>query len=159
MIVVSDTSPVTNLIQLGHLQLLHQIFGVVVLPEAVFEELCQIPEQKTVIEQQEWIFIQKPNDTAWVEVLKLDLDRGEAEAIALAVELKAAALIMDERLGRKKAESVGLKIIGLLGILLEAKSRGLLKSVRPLIDELIERVGFRVHPTLYQAILSKANEQ
>ncbi|MDO8368502.1 MAG: DUF3368 domain-containing protein [Saprospiraceae bacterium] len=159
MIVVSDTSPVTNLIQLGQLQLLHQIFGVVILPESVFEELCQVPEQKTILEQQGWIFIQKPSDTAWVEILKLELDRGEAEAIALAVELKAAALIIDERQGRNKAESVGLKIIGLLGILLEAKSKGLILSVRPLIDELVNKIGFRVHPALYQAILSKAGEQ
>jgi predicted nucleic acid-binding protein len=86
------------------------------------------------------------------------LDRGEAEAIALAVELKAAALIIDERQGRNKAESVGLKIIGLLGILLEAKSKGLILSVRPLIDELVDKIGFRVHPALYQAILLKAGE-
>ncbi|MFN0176580.1 MAG: DUF3368 domain-containing protein [Saprospiraceae bacterium] len=159
MIVVSDTSPVTNLIQLGHLQLLQQIFGVVILPEAVFKELCQVPEQKTILEQQGWIFIQKPSDTAWVEILKLELDQGEAEAIALAVELKAAALIIDERQGRNKAESVGLKIIGLLGILLEAKSKGLILSVRPLIDDLVNKIGFRVHPALYQAIILKAGEQ
>jgi hypothetical protein len=159
MIVVSDTSPVTNLIQLGYLQLLHQIFGIVILPEAVFEELCQIPEQKAILEQQGWIFIQKPSDTAWVEILKLELDRGEAEAIALAVELKAAALIIDERQGRNKAESVELKIIGLLGILLEAKSKGLILFVRPLIDELVNKIGFRIQPALYQAILLKAGEQ
>jgi uncharacterized protein len=144
---------------LGQLQLLHQIFGIVILPEAVFEELCQIPEQKAILEQQGWIFIQKPSDTAWVDILKLELDRGEAEAIALAVELKASALIIDERQGRNKAESVGLKIIGLLGILLEAKSKGLILSVRPLIDELVIKIGFRVQPALYQAILLKAGEQ
>jgi predicted nucleic acid-binding protein len=158
MTVVSDTSPVTNLMQIDQLNLLQKLFGVVILPEAVYEELCAIPVQKSIIDQQNWLFVQKPADEKLVAELKKELDKGEAEAIALAVELKAEALIIDELKGRNKAEQVGLKIIGLLGILLEAKKRGLISVVKPLMDELVSKAGFKLHPALYQQVLKICGE-
>jgi len=158
MLIVSDTSPVTNLLRIEHLNLLYQVFGVVILPQAVYDELCQLPQQKEVIDQQNWIFVQKPENHKMVFELETDLDEGEAEAIVLAIELKADFLIIDELKGRSKAEEAGLKIIGLLGVLLRAKQAGFLPAVKPLIDQLIAETGFRVHASLYQRVLKIAGE-
>ncbi len=143
--------------QINQLSLLQQVFDLVILPEAVYEELCILPAQK-VIDQQTWLFVQKPTDERLVAELRKELDNGEAEAIALALELKAEALIIDELKGRNKAEEVGLKVIGLLGTLLEAKKRGLIPALQPLMTELTSKAGFKIHPALYQQVLKIADE-
>lgn len=83
---------------------------------------------------------------------------GEAEAIALAVELNADRLIIDERLGRREVNRLEIPIVGILGILVAAKNRGLISAVRPLMDELISQADFRVAPQLYTEILVMAGE-
>lgn len=87
------------------------------------------------------------------------LDRGEAEAIALALELKAEELLIDERLGRREANRLGVPIIGVLGILLVAKRRTLINAVQPVVDALISKAGFRVSLQLYEQVLQAAGEK
>ncbi len=91
--------------------------------------------------------------------LRKELDRGEAEAIALALELKAEMLIIDELKGRNRAELAGLKIIGLLGTLIEAKKRNLIEAVKPLMEDLVDKAGFKIHPILYQRVLKISGEE
>lgn len=79
-------------------------------------------------------------------------------AIALALELQADDLLIDERLGRQEALRLGLSIIGILGILLVAKQRSLIPQVQPVMDTLISQAGFRVSPQLYQRVLALAEE-
>lgn len=86
------------------------------------------------------------------------LDAGEANAIALALELQADDLLIDERLGRQEAVRLGLSIIGILGILLVAKQRSLIPQVQPVMDALINKAGFRVSTQLYQRVLALAKE-
>jgi uncharacterized protein len=86
------------------------------------------------------------------------LDAGEANAIALALELQADDLLIDERLGRQEAVRLGLSIIGILGVLLVAKQRSLIPQVQLVMDALIKQAGFRVSPQLYQRVLSLAQE-
>ena len=136
MVIVSDTSPVTSLIQIGRLELLTQVFGQVVVPKTVYDELCKVPGQQAVIDQQNWLFIDHAKDHSHVKILENELDAGEAEAIVLALELKADYLVIDEFKGRSKAEEIGLKIIGSLGVLLQAKQIGLIPAVKPLIDDI-----------------------
>ena len=87
-----------------------------------------------------------------------NLDIGEAEAIALALELKADELLIDERLGRREAVRLGLSITVVLGVLLIAKNRGLIAKVKPIMESLISQANFRISHQLYEEVLQTANE-
>lgn len=163
MTVVSNTSPLSNLSAIGHIELLAQIYGRITIPTAVANELAAAaPEDLGVREVPSlaWIEIRPVANQSLVEYLVSDrqIHIGEAEAIALAVELNAARLIIDERLGRREANRLGIPIVGILGILVAAKNRGLISAVRPLMDELIAQADFRVAPQLYTEILVMAGE-
>jgi uncharacterized protein len=101
-------------------------------------------------------------DTVFVSQLRLDLDDREAEAIVLAQEICADLLLIDDRAARDPPRGyparLGLRFIGLLGVLLEAKKARLLPAVKPALDDLVSRAGFRVRPSLYQAVLTSAGE-
>jgi predicted nucleic acid-binding protein len=158
MIVISDTSVITNLIQLDQLSLLRQLFRDIILPQKVFDELSKIPDQVDLIEKTNWIEIKQISDRDHYEKLITTLDPGEAEAIVLAVELKADALLIDEKKGRKIAQEYGIVITGLLGILIESKAENLIQEVKPILDKLIFEIGFRISPKLYRDILEKVDE-
>lgn len=158
MIVVSDTSPITNLIQIGKLDLLKQIFGEIIIPQKVFEELSIYEEHKDILTQQDWIKIEAVNNKALVSQLEEKLDAGEAEAIILAQELNAQFLIIDERKGREIASQFGLNIVGLLGVLIQGKKKGYLNELKPILNHLINEIGFRVSVELYKRILQEVNE-
>lgn len=157
MIVVSDTSPITNLIQIDCLHLLQAVFGHIVIPQTVYKELCEIPTQKTILDDQDWISVAAAENRSVITQLEVDLDKGEAEAIALALELKTDFLIIDEIKGRTIAESMGIRIVGLLGTLLKAKELGHLVAIRPKLEELV-KLGFRINPRLYEHVLKVAGE-
>lgn len=98
------------------------------------------------------------DDQAFVERLKDELDAGEAEAIALALELKADRLLIDERLGRQVAQRLGVSVTGLLGVLVAAKQVNLIAELKPILDNLITQAKFWVHPDLYRQILQDVDE-
>ncbi|HBL14230.1 MAG TPA: DUF3368 domain-containing protein [Cyanobacteria bacterium UBA11162] len=161
MIVVCNTSPITNLAAVKQLDLLQQLYGYVVIPEAVYGELVgfgdQIPGSQEV-QTLSWIERQQVTNIALVLAFQEDLDPGEAEAIALAIELGADLLLLDELQGRQVATRFGLKIQGVLGVLVAAKARGLISQVKPVLDELVSRAGFWVAEGLYDRILQMAGE-
>lgn len=158
MTVVSDTSPITNLIQVGRLELLPDLFGKIVIPTSVFDELNRLPEQHTVLQHVNWLQVTKVKDRTLVDTLLDKLDIGEAESIVLALETKADYLLMDERRGRIKSQELGLAVTGLAGVLLMAKSRKLLSAVKPILDDLLHK-GFRINLRLYAELLRLAGEE
>ena len=163
LIVVSDTSPLSGLAITGHLELLRQLYGRVLIPVAVADELKRGVQDEPRISaalSPDWVEAHQPQNRALVETLQADysLDRGESEAIALALELKADELLIDERLGRRAASRLGLSITGLLGILLVAKQRQLVPSIRPIMDNLINESGFWISYPLYTEVLAAAVE-
>ena len=106
----------------------------------------------------EWIGVRTVSNPDMVRILERELDRGEAEAIALAVEIGADLLVADEHRARRVAVRLDLEVVGVLGVLVEAKAKGLIPAVQPLLDDLMTAAGFRVHRDLYLRILRAANE-
>lgn len=158
MIVISDTSPITNLMQVdGGLAILEKIFGKIIIAKTVYDELCQIIPQKNIIDKQLWISVLSAQNILLLTALEEKFDKGEAESIVLAVELGADYLVIDEAKGRAIAEGMGIKIVGLLGTLIKAKEKGIVSKVKPIIDDLV-KIGFRIRPTLYSHILEITNE-
>lgn len=158
MIVVSDTSPITNLMTIGKLELLKEVFNELIIPEGVYQELIRLPGQKKIIDQSNWISKESVKDVQLVKNLRKTLDQGEAESVVLAKELGSDYLLIDEKKGRKIAKSYGVTVTGLLGILKRAKSKGIITKVRPVLDELMNKAGFWIHPKLYQEILKDVGE-
>lgn len=161
MIVVSDTSALSNLAIVNHLWLLEAIYQTVIIPDVVASELA-VASNPTIsaILKLGWIQTQSLSNSPLADQLQLErgLDAGEANAIALALELQADDLLIDERLGRQEAARLGLSIIGILGILLVAKQKSLISQVQPVMDALINQAGFRVSPQLYQRVLALSQE-
>ncbi|MEL6327009.1 MAG: DUF3368 domain-containing protein [Cyanobacteria bacterium J06626_23] len=161
MIVVSDTSPITNLAAIDHLNLLRQLYRTVVIPTAVFEELTMagddIPGCQEV-QAASWITVKSVENSQLVATLQEQLGPGESEAIALALELKSDWLLMDEALGRAIAATRQIRITGILGVLIESKHRGLIADVKPLLDQLIEQADFWVDQRLYTRVLETVEE-
>jgi hypothetical protein len=161
VIIVSDTSPLMNLAVVGHLQFLHQLYDTVIIPEAVWNELSSLSSQHpevAAVQTLSWLDRQSVTSQAIVDALQAELDIGEAEAIALAVEKQANLLLIDERRGRQVATRMGLTYIGLSGVLLEAKRKGFLPEVKPVLDDLLAKAGFWVSPQLYTRVLQAAGE-
>jgi predicted nucleic acid-binding protein len=154
-IVVSDTSPIRAPSHLGLLDVLPTLFGDVRVPPAVERELTAVgvtlpggPAFRTVA----------PENLKLVARLVTGLDPGESEAIALAVELDADLLLIDEAKGRAVARSLGLSSRGALGVLLSAKSAGLITSIHPLIARLTGELNFFLSARLIAEVLNLAGE-
>ena len=159
MLVASNTSPILNLAIVGQLGLLRDQFGQVHIPQAVLDELRiseDLPGAETVRQaiKDDWIKVVQASEQNLAQVIGRDLDHGEAESIALALQLKADLILLDERDGRKVAKSVGLKVTGLFGVLLKARRGGKLASLRQAIDDLREKAGFRINPNLFSELQS-----
>jgi uncharacterized protein len=144
MIVVSDTTAITSLLQINQCDLLARLYGEVVIPAAVRDELLAA----------------HPNLRHHAEVQRLsaDIDLGEAEAIILAKELAADLLLVDETEGRRVALREGVNIIGLLGVLVQAKRKRLLTSVRDTTAKLESVAEFRVADDVKEIIFRAAGE-
>jgi predicted nucleic acid-binding protein len=161
LIVVSNTSPLTNLAAIGQFELLYRLFGSVNVASAVIDELAYddiswpgLAEAKNAA----WIRVQTVTSRQLVDALRIDLDRGEAETIVLGLELGADLVLLDERAGRYVAQHMGLNVMGVGGLLLRAKSLGIIPAIRPLLDALREQAGFYLSRAVYEQILIQAGE-
>jgi uncharacterized protein len=159
MIIVSDTSPISNLLQIGEIELLRLTFSRVIIPDAVYREICEVEANRVALIQLDWIERMTVSDTTLRDRLLLTVDPGEADAIALAVELSADYLLIDEAIGRSVARDLGLNITGLLGVLLRAKRDGHITQIKPYLDKLVNEVGFRLSAALIDDALYQAGEK
>jgi len=157
--VIVNTTPIIALALIGQLHLLQHLYDEVLIPPAVRAEvLAGGPSGIGVAELQEanWIRTVPLQDPRRADLLS-DLDRGEAEVIALAQELNADLVIIDERLARRHARRLGMTLTGTLGVLLRAKERGLVPAVGPFVDQLL-RGGIRLDDALVAEALRLASE-
>jgi len=157
--IVSNTSPITNLAAIAQLDLLYQLYGTILIPQAVYAELTRFNVPGTIeVQTLSWIETVTVVNQEFVVQLQSELDPGEAAAIALAVEQQATLIMLDERRGVQVARRYGLQVQGILGVLLRAKNQGLIPVVRPFLDALINEAGFWMTNNLYQRILQIAQE-
>jgi predicted nucleic acid-binding protein len=153
--VVVDASPLIALARIERLDLLREMFGGVVVPSAVWHEVVAAGSDKAGAAQiatVAWIRLRDVVDQSAVDALRRDLGAGEAEAIVLARELQADLLIMDEALGRGIARSSGLPTVGLVGVLIEARKRGLLPDAGSIAESLHRKAGFWLSADLRRLI-------
>lgn len=161
MIVVSNTSPLTNLAAIGQFDLLRHLYSRVHIAAGVWEELNAAGGRwpgRDEVASAGWVKRHLVQNRSLVIVLQRDLDRGEAETIALALELQADVTLLDERDGRRLAQRLGLRVLGMVGVLPEAKAQGVIACVRPCLDGLRYAAGFYVDDALYAAALQLADE-
>lgn len=162
MIVISDTTPLISLMKIQSLDILEKMYKEIIIPKAVYDELIINMDYQSEIDIiQKWTFFQtkivKENLSVSLLQKQLKLDLGESEAIVLANSIDADLIIIDERKARRIVKDIGLNVTGTLGILVEAKQRGLVKELKPLLDKLIKN-EIRISKKLYQDILELVNE-
>jgi predicted nucleic acid-binding protein len=140
---------------------MHKLYRVILIPSAVYEELLDERAGEivtTAVKSAEWLDRYSVQNQELVNQLRNSLNAGEAEAIALAFDLRATRLLIDERLGRQAAIGLGLKITGILGILLLAKRENLVTAVKPIMEDLMSQSNFRISSQLYAEVLALAGE-
>jgi predicted nucleic acid-binding protein len=162
MTTVSNSSPLIGLSAIGSLNLLNSLYGTIHIPEAVYEEVVVKGHGRTGAQEVDvasWIIRHTVTDAREVTQLrdKAGLHQGESEAIMLAIELHASEVILDDPSARHYATEQKLPVIGTVGVLLVAKTKGLIPSVKSPLDALIA-FGFRINPIIYQAVLRTAGE-
>jgi predicted nucleic acid-binding protein len=156
--IVSNSSPLILYAKIGRLDLLHSLFGQVLIPPAVRWEVVDRDPARfgaAAVAAAAWIDVEEPTQLS-VDVVPPNLGSGESEAVALALE-RGLPLIVDDRGGRDAAAAQGVVITGSAGLLLAAKQRGLLHAVRPALDALMA-AGLRLDQRLYRLTLERAGE-
>lgn len=159
--IVSNSTPLINFAAINRLDILERLFGVLTIPPAVEYEVLECSSQyPSMAAIRQVTFIEKHciSNTMLRDALTLDLDLGEAEAIALALEQKAALLLLDEIAGRTVAESYQLAFTGSIGCLIEAKQAGIIPAIKPLLDAMRYEARFWLNPRLYARILMEQGE-
>ncbi len=163
-VVVSDASVLICLGAIGQIRLLEEFYREVFIPDAVWREVAvasglRAGGQETIeARRQGWLKVRTPGNRPLVALLQTKLDAGESEAIALASEVGASLLLMDESDGRAEARSLGMQVAGTLGVLLKAKQDGKLPALKPLLDRLITQHSFRLSRSLYEQVIQEVGE-
>ena len=152
MPIVSNSSPLIALARIQRLDLVPAVLQSVLIPPAVAREI-----EPSIPALPAWVSVRVPSSRRPPLPSRGRLGDGEREAIALAIEIGADAVLMDERAGRRVAEEGGLKVIGTLGLLLEAKRAGHIETIRAELDKLLE-TSFFLSPQLYDQLLRMAGE-
>jgi predicted nucleic acid-binding protein len=136
-LVISDASALIHLVNIGRLGLLKDFFGQIVVPSAVWKEVVDLGEGRSGAEEirqaggSGWMTVEAPSDNAFVRALSRELDDGEAEVIALAVERKADLILVDETEARRVADLYGIPKTGIIGLLLKAKREKIIDLLKP----------------------------
>jgi len=158
---VANAGPLIALAKIDHFSLLHELFRIVIVPQAVWEEVvvkgAGRPGAELAISahQDGWLQQLSVQDTLAVTMLRATLGPGESEAIVLAQQLKPEWMLLDDDLARAHALRLGLRVTGTAAILLAASQAGLVADLKATLDELRTR-GFWLRERVYQAVLTKA---
>ena len=148
-IIISDTSCLIILSNIAQLELLHKMYGEIVITPEILEEYQDVVP--------DWIVVQTVSDKYRQRILELQIDKGEASAIALALEIPGSTLILDDEKARKVARSLNLIFTGTIGVIVKAKLSGITPEVKSIL-EMIKKTNFRISTELEIAALKLAGE-
>ena len=152
MPVISNSSPLIALTQIGRLDLLRRLYPCVSIPPAVAREV-----EPTVAKLPDWVVVRELTHPLQPSTVSGSIGPGEREVISLGLELGAALLILDEQPARRLATSLGLRVIGTVGLLMAGKERGFLAKIRPELDRLLA-VRFFMDQDLYDRVIAQSGE-
>jgi hypothetical protein len=161
---ISDSSTLIHLAALGRLILLREYYTEVFIPPAVWREVVEEgrgrPGAREVEEAARvgWLKVVAATDEPLVRLLKRELQDGEAEALALAVERQVEIVLLDESEARRVAAVYGLRKTGVVGILIQARLDGKVTSLRQELDRLRQDAGFWITEDLYRQALEAVGE-
>ena len=156
---IADSGPLICLARIDLLELLPKLFTKILVPPEVWNEVTVRGQGRPgaiKVSQVTWLTIQEP-DPQLVKPLSIFVDAGEAQAIALAQTMDDCTILLDVARARKIAQRLGIKQIGTIGLLLRAKRRGLVESIKPQIESLVEN-GIYIRKELIDAVLKEAGE-
>lgn len=157
-IVIADASTLIGLSRIGQLSLLKKLFGEVIIPRGVYDEVAiERKKGSHVFKKSTYLIIKDVEDRVSTDFLMASFGKGEAQVLALAKEKKADLILLDEKRARKTARRAGFKVMGILGILVISKDKGFIPLVKPFIEELNSQ-GFRLSEKVMKITLKKARE-
>lgn len=154
--VIANTTPLIALANISQLELLHKLYGTIIVPQAVIDEIVREPAKQRV-RSSSWIKVEAIKDPAQKDIFRARLHAGEVEVMILAREQKADLVIMDDNAAKKTAKFIGLNVTGTMGVLLKAKREGYIEEVKPIINELV-RDGLFISDTVKNYVLKEAGE-
>jgi len=157
MKVVANTTPLISLASIGKLELLKDIFGEIIVADAVYNEIKAKQGYGYSEIDNDYIKVQSIKGIAYRDFLLSQLDLGETETIILAKEIDADFVIIDENIAYKIAKSSELNVVRTLSLLLRAKEKELIPALKPLLDEMILK-GRWYSQRVYKTILEQAGE-
>ena len=147
--IISDTSCFIILTNIGELELLHKVYGKVVTTDDIATEYGEVLP--------EWVEIAKVKDKYKQQLLEMQIDKGESSAIALALEIPESTVILDDYKARKIAEKLGIAYTGTVGVIIKAKLKGIIPSIKPLLMK-IKQTNFRLSADIELQALKEAKE-
>ena len=152
MPVISNSSPLIALTQIGRLDLLRRLYTSILIPPAVAREV-----EPTVANLPQWVLVKELAHPLQPSGVSVSIGPGEREVISLGLEFEAALLVLDEQPARRLATALGLRVIGTVGLLMAGKERGFLAKIRPELDRLLA-VRFFMDLDLYDRVIAQAGE-
>lgn len=147
--IISDTSCLIVLNNIGELDLLHKVYGPII---TTFEIAAEYKEQLP-----NWIEITNVKDKYRQQLLEMQIDKGESSAIALALEIPNSTIILDDYKARKIALQLGLVYTGTIGVIIKAKLHGIISSIKPILQK-IKETDFRLSEDIELQALKEAKE-
>ncbi len=147
--IISDTSCFIILTNIGEFELLHKVYGEIITTIDIATEFGEtLPD---------WVEIVKVTDTYKQQLLELQIDKGESSAIALALEIPESTVILDDIKARKIASRLGINYTGTIGVIIKAKLKGIIPSIKPILEK-IKQTDFRISVDIELQALKEANE-
>ena len=154
MILIADSSVIIAFQAVDRLDVLRSLFGEILIPDAVYKEVFAVEKKKAPA----FIKVVKLKNREVFNTLFLQLGAGESEVIALALEKKTDKVAIDDKLARRTAEKLGLKVIGTVGIVLLAKEKKLVPKVKGVLDAMMKKISFRLSDAVVEKTLKAAGE-